>query len=91
MLLLSRVFSLMTLEVLDDSSSPPTGDVFYFLEVSATHPTCPCASPDPPQLPAPLPGLQGGVEVLRGQPAATSELHPQPLLCPAALDFTHHQ
>ena len=42
MLLLSHFFSLMTLEVLDDSSSsPPTGDEFYFIEVSATHPTCP--------------------------------------------------
>jgi hypothetical protein len=51
MLLLSHFFSLMTLEVLDDSSSsPPTGDEFYFIEVSATHPTCPCASPDPPHL-----------------------------------------
>lgn len=47
MLLHSCFFSLMMLEVLEDSSSsPPTGDEFSFLKVSATHPTCPCFSPD---------------------------------------------
>lgn len=51
MLLHSCFFSLMTLEVLEDSSSsPPTGDEFSFLKVSATYPTCPCFSPDPPHL-----------------------------------------
>lgn len=51
LLLLSRFFSLMTLEVLDDSSNfPPINDQFQFLKVSANHlPLAPLA-PVPVQI-----------------------------------------